>query len=144
MTAPFPHQYDVDLRWVHDTYGVLSAPGHPILVAGAPADFDGSDAWWSPEHMLTGAVATCLMLTFLAIADRQHLTIGAYASHGKAIVDKTREGILFTSIAIDVEIRAVSEDVLHAEAAFEKAKRACIVSNVLKLPVEARVSVVAS
>jgi organic hydroperoxide reductase OsmC/OhrA len=128
---------------VHDTHGVLSAPGHPNLVAGAPADFDGSDAWWSPEHMLAGAVATCLMTTFLAIARRQ-LTIGGYASHAKAIVDKTREGILLTSIALDVEIRVVADDVARAEAAFEKAKRACLVSNVLKLPVEARVSVVAS
>ncbi len=65
------HYYNVDLNWIADRKGIISSPElvQKIEVATPPQFTNGIEGVWSPEHLLTAAVNSCFMTTFLAIAD---------------------------------------------------------------------------
>ena len=60
MTSPFPHHYQVALEGDVDR-GLMSAPEHPAIAGGAPAQFGGRSDWWSPEELLLASVCLCQM-----------------------------------------------------------------------------------
>ncbi len=143
MAAPFPHRYDV--RVEGGTGGaVISAPPRPEFRGGAPAEFDGRDDWWSPEHLLLSAAGLCLKTTFEAISGRARLPVLGYTSRVEGTLDKTSAGLVFTAITIAVELVVGEEDAGRAEALLRKAKEHCIVANSLKTPVTLTVSVKAA
>src|ERR1035438_3746069 len=65
---PFPHHYAVNaaVRPVGDV--PLSTDGVRIIESAPPKEFDGPGNQWSPEGLLTAAVADCFVLGFRAIA----------------------------------------------------------------------------
>jgi organic hydroperoxide reductase OsmC/OhrA len=50
---------------------MLSAAGRPNIVVGSPPEFKGEPDIWAPEELLVGSLNTCMMLTFLALAQAQ-------------------------------------------------------------------------
>lgn len=140
MAASLPHRYDV--RVEGGTGGaVISAPPRPEFRGGAPVEFGGRDDWWSPEHLLLSAAGLCLKATFDAVAGRARLPVFGYTSRVSGTLDKTPEGIVFTAIAISVDLVVGGADTGRAEALLHKAKEHCIVANSLKTPVQLTVSV---
>ena len=140
MPAPFPHHYEVTLRSEGEG-GLLTAEPRPPILGGAPAGFDGSDAWWSPEHLLLSSLSLCLLTTLKALAARARLPLSAYVSRTEGVLDKTPAGLAFTSVTLHVDLRVAATDVERARQLLETAKRLCIVSNSLKPPVALQVSV---
>lgn len=138
--VPLPHDYTVSLHALSDGSGVLTAGARPQIAGGPPPQFGGQPDWWSPEHLLLSAVSLCLMATFQAFMARQPFEVRRYASTVKGMLDKTADGIVFTSIVIDVAFETAAERVDEATRLLEKAKRHCIVSNALRTPVDLRVS----
>ncbi len=65
---PFPHQYTVAAAARPDGDVPLSAPGVRVIESAPPKEFDGPGNQWSPEQLLTAAVADCFALGFRAIA----------------------------------------------------------------------------
>ena len=67
------HFYNVDVNWNTDRKGVMCSPelnletGSCIEVATPPQFPKGIPGIWSPEHLFTAAVSSCLMTTFLSI-----------------------------------------------------------------------------
>ncbi|MGC2316851.1 MAG: hypothetical protein WA615_10185 [Bradyrhizobium sp.] len=53
---------------------MLSAAGRPNIVVGSPPEFKGEPDIWAPEELLVGSLNTCMMLTFLTLAQAQGLT----------------------------------------------------------------------
>jgi len=143
MAAPFPHHYEVDLAWEADRHGTLMAPPRPSLAGGPPPEFDGRPERWSPEHLLLSSVNLCQMTTFLALAGKARLPIAGYRSRAEGTLDKTEAGIVFTSIAMRVELQVAAAEVERAEQLLHTSKKHCIVSNSLKPPVTLDVSVTA-
>jgi organic hydroperoxide reductase OsmC/OhrA len=146
MSAAFPHHYQVEVRSDEDAKGVLLSDGRPQIVGAPPPEFDGPEGHWSPEHLLLSSLALCLMTTYQALARRARVPHGRYQSRVKAVLDKTAEGIAFTSIAVEVDLLVEPEHVERTERLLESAKRHCIVSNALRPPVtlQARVSAAAA
>lgn len=142
MTESFPHRYETSLKLESDRHGIISAAGLPSLVGGPPTQFGGKEGWWSPEHLLLSSANLCLMTTFLAIAEKSHLSVGGYESRAEGILDKTPEGIVFTRITLRVSVKVGDPDKEKAERLLQTAKKYCIVSNSLKNPItlEATVS----
>lgn len=136
MTHPFPHHYEATLLWEGGSRAALSSGSRPVLVGGPPPEFDGEPGWWSPEHLLLSAANLCLMTTYQALAKKAGLEIGGYRSRAEGILEKTKEGIVFTRIALQVEIHAPAPRLEDARKLVETAKKYCIVSNSLKTPVE--------
>src|ERR1700761_4447686 len=65
---PFPHHYKVTaaLRPVGDL--MLATEGTRAIASAPPREVDGPGNRWSPEGLLTAAVADCFVLNFRAIA----------------------------------------------------------------------------
>ncbi len=70
------HEYPITLRWTGGKQGVTGSPdGLPALTVAAPPEFGGPAGVWSPEHLFVNALASCVMTTFLAIAELSKLTV---------------------------------------------------------------------
>jgi organic hydroperoxide reductase OsmC/OhrA len=76
------HYYNVEVNWQNDRKGILSSPelnksniekNNYIEVATPPEFPKGMPGIWSPEHLFTAAVSSCLMTTFLSIAENSKL-----------------------------------------------------------------------
>jgi len=141
MTQPFPHRYQATLNWEGGSRAALSSGPRPVLVGGPPPEFDGEPGSWSPEHLLLSAANLCLMTTYLAVARKSGLEVASYRSEAEGTLDKTKEGLTFTRIALRVEIQVPGERIEEARKLVETAKKYCIVSNALKRPVEVEATV---
>ena len=141
---PFPHRYEADLVWDGDARGTVTAGERPALPGGAPPEFDGRPDVWSPEHLLLSSANLCLMTTFFALAKKAGLPVAAYRSRAEGVLEKTKQGILFTKFVMRPELRVAAADVDRARKTLESAGRYCIVSNALKVPVELAATVTAT
>src|SRR5205814_6882730 len=52
----------------------LSAAEKPPIIVGSPPELKGEPNIWAPEELLVGSVNTCMMLTFLSLAQARGLT----------------------------------------------------------------------
>jgi hypothetical protein len=67
--------------------GTLSASGKPNIVVGSPPEFKGEPDIWAPEELLVGSVNTCMMLTFLSLAQAKGLTPVEYESAAEGLLE---------------------------------------------------------
>jgi organic hydroperoxide reductase OsmC/OhrA len=142
MSQPYPHHYEATLIREEGSRASLSSGAQPVLIGGPPPEFDGDPGWWSPEHLLLSAANLCLMTTYMALAKKSGLETGRYQSRVEGVLEKTREGILFTRFTIHVDIEAPKTRLEEVRKTLEAAKKYCIVTNALKLPVEMEASIV--
>jgi organic hydroperoxide reductase OsmC/OhrA len=142
MNAPFPHRYQVQLHGFGVEAATLTAGTRVPITAGAPAEFDGSDAWWSPEHLLLSSLGLCLMTTFQGIARKAKLDVRDYVSDAEAVLDKTPGGLGFTSLVLHVQVAVAADQAERARQLINTAKHYCIVANALMPPVHLKVTVV--
>ena len=129
------HFYDVNVQWIADRKGIINSSvlTDKIEVATPPEFAKGMPNIWSPEHLLVAAVNSCLMTTFLAIAENSRLEFISF--NAKAIGKlETVEGKYMIS-----EIELLPTVVIANEADKEKAQRvllksekACLISNSIK------------
>ena len=77
------HLYEVDLNWVNGRLGTLSSDElkDVVNVATPPQFPNGIENIWSPEHLFTAAVNSCLMTTFLAVAEYSKLEFEHFTSN---------------------------------------------------------------
>jgi organic hydroperoxide reductase OsmC/OhrA len=142
MPSPFPHHYSAELNWEDESTGTIRAGARPPIQGGPPPEFDGSEKVWSPEHLLLSAANLCLMTTFMSLARKTRLAVMGYKGRVEATLDKTAEGLLFTSMAVHVDLKVEAGKAEEGRKLLEKAKKYCIVSNALKIPetLESRVT----
>src|SRR5688572_5492754 len=68
-TVTSVHIYNVNMKWDPETGTGLGRSGNRMpLVFGPPPEFGGTEATWSPEHLLAAAVSSCYTNTFLHFA----------------------------------------------------------------------------
>src|SRR6185312_13141216 len=65
---PYPHHYLASAQAHAVGTVIVSAPALPSIETAPPPEFDGPSGFWSPETLLTAAVADCFILTFRGIA----------------------------------------------------------------------------
>jgi len=136
MPAPFPHRYEVSLSWKDGDRSDISAGSRPPIGGGSPPEFDGQDPTrWSPEHLILAALGQCLMLTWISLNKRSAIPLKGWESTTSSTLDKTREGLVFTALAIKVRLTTAAERVDEARRLLDTAKKYCIIANALKTPV---------
>lgn len=136
--SPFPHRYSTTL--VNDT--LIAAPRTPIGI-GAPTQFGGTDDVWSPEQLLVGAALSCLKTTFDAYAKHEDLVIHDWRGAGTGVLVKGREGPVFESIELDIELVTDAGHEERTRDLLATAERHCIISRALSAPVHVTARVVA-
>jgi peroxiredoxin-like protein len=128
--------YEADLTWESERSGVLESPGLPSLQVSAPAEFAGEPGRWTPEQLLVGATASCLMTTFLAIAEFSGVTVNFLRTKAQGKLEKIPgEGYRFTEIHLATEVGVFPNEVEKARRALAKAEKSCFISNSLRAAV---------
>lgn len=136
------HYYSVDIRWNRDRQGIMCSPeiGTPLSPEGGcieiatPPEFPkGVKGIWSPEHLFTAAVSSCLMTTFLAIAENSKLEFTAFSCSSKGKLEKVDGKFLMTEITLQPQVTIINEkDRERAERIIRKSEEACLISNSIK------------
>jgi organic hydroperoxide reductase OsmC/OhrA len=129
---PFPHRYAVSAT-LHPTGDLmLSSEGTRVIESAPPKEFDGPGNQWSPETLLTAAVADCFALSFRAIAVASKFPWNSLAVKTEGTLERIDGTARFTRFTTHATLH-VPADVEQARARklLEKAEAICIVSNSL-------------
>jgi len=133
------HFYNVDVNWNEERKGVMCSPelirdaGSCIEVATPPEFPKGISGIWSPEHLFTAAVSSCLMTTFLAIAENSKLAFSNFSCKSKGKLEQIDGKFLMTEIILEPTVIIVDEkDKERAERILQKSEAACLISNSIK------------
>lgn len=125
-----------------DSGARLGSPGLPDLAIDAPAEFDGPGDKWSPETLLTGAVANCFVLTFRAVAAASKLDWTAVSCDVESTLERTENVSRFSRFKLSVVLKIPEgADEARARRIAEKAERGCMVTNSLNAQREIDVTV---
>lgn len=130
-----PHYYTVDVNWENGRQGMMSAHGLPqtIEVATPPQFPSGVPGIWSPEHLFTAAVSSCLMTTFLAIAENSKLEFISLKIGSMGKLENVEGKFMMTEVVLEPELVIVHEkDRERAERVLQKSEAACLISNSIK------------
>jgi len=134
--------YEVDVNWKSEKIGETHCAGKPVVEVATPPEFGGPEGIWTPEDLLTSAVATCIMTSALFFFNRSKINLKEYKSQAVGTLEKTPTGLLMTSIKVTANIAL--EDATQADAAkkaMEQAEKTCPLSNSLTCPVSLDVNI---
>lgn len=132
------HTYEVNLKWTGKREGLLSAPGLPQNIAVAtPPDFPkGMEGIWSPEHLFIASINSCLMTTFIAIAENSKLEFVSFESNSSCNVAIINGKYSITEIILKPKVVIpYSQKPDRAKHILEMSERACLISNAIKTPI---------
>ena len=136
---PFPHQYSVVAAGTATGDLVTNANGLQALHVEPPPEFGGPGDLWSPESLLTAAVANCFVLTFRSVARASHVNWTIIECDVVGTLDRIDGGVRFTDFAINARLKVPHDaDTAPALQALGKAHRHCLVANSLKASVDLR------
>ena len=110
----------------------LTSTGLPDLTIDAPAEFDGPGDKWSPETLLTGAVADCFVLTFRAVAAASKLEWKSVRCDVESTLERIDNVTRFSRFDLKIQLTVpAGTDEARARRIIEKSERSCMVTNSL-------------
>jgi len=126
-------RYSAGLVWTGGRNGRASSAGKTDITVGSPPDFRGEEGVWSPEHLFVSSVSTCLMLTFLAMAERRNVEVSAYTSDAEALLENVEGKYQVTTVTVRPKITLNSAAGLDAAREITGRMEAnCFISNSIK------------
>jgi organic hydroperoxide reductase OsmC/OhrA len=132
------YYYNVDISWEHDRLGIMCSPelmdtGGCIEIATPPEFPKGIPGIWSPEHLFTAAVSSCLMTTFLAIAENSKLPFVSFNCKSKGKLQNVDGRLVMSEIILEPHVLIKNEsDRERTEKILQKSEAACLISNSIK------------
>jgi len=147
------HTYNVNINWIHDRKGMMCSPelhnnetneANCLEVATPPEFPGGMPNIWSPEHLFTAAVSSCLMTTFLAIAEFSKLEYVSFKCDSKGVLEKVDGKFVMSEVLLFPEVVITDESKRdRTERVVEKAEKACLISNSItsKITMETKIIV---
>jgi organic hydroperoxide reductase OsmC/OhrA len=141
-----PYFYETHLYWKGRRRGLIEVAELPPVTTSSPPEFQGEPGYWSPEHLLVAAVESCLMTTFLAIAEKSRLEVVSYRSSALAKLENIDGGGLgFSRIVVRPIVKLHSgQDLEKARRVLDKAEKNCFVGKALSVPIHYDSSIVVS
>ncbi|WP_435356228.1 OsmC family protein [Emticicia sp. SJ17W-69] len=130
-----PHYFNVNLNWLTDRKGEISSPelNDKIEIATPPPFPKGIEGIWSPEHLLTAAVNSCFMTTFLAVAENSKLEFMSFDCNAKGKLEQIEGKYLMTEVLLEPTLLIKNEaDKDRAERILQKTEAACLIANSIK------------
>ena len=137
------HLYEVSVNWNSEKKGTMSAPGLSSVEVATPPEFPGGHAGiWSPEHLFVGAVNSCFMTTFLAIAANSKLEYADFQTRAVGTLETVEGKFMISEITIEAVTKIRDESQREkALKVMEKSEKACLISNSVKTAVHLKASV---
>lgn len=110
-----------------------------IEVATPPEFPKGIPGIWSPEHLFTASVSSCLMTTFLAVAENSKLDFVSFRCSSKGKLEQADGKYMMTEVLLEPVVVVKSEkDVDRAVKVLRKSEANCLISNSIKATVVMR------
>ncbi|WP_410004920.1 OsmC family protein [Aequorivita nionensis] len=145
------HHYNVDITWREDRKGMMCSPelaegnshsANCIEVATPPEFPKGMPNIWSPEHLFTASVSSCLMTTFLAIAENSKLEFSGFSCKSKGVLERVDGKYAMTEVILEPTVTIKDEkDRERAERILQKSEAACLISNSIKSKITMEVTI---
>ncbi|MBS1526351.1 MAG: OsmC family protein [Bacteroidetes bacterium] len=129
------HIYEVDVNWVNNRLGLMHSTelNREIEVATPPQFNKGIPGVWSPEHLFTAAVNSCLMTTFLAIAENFKLDFESFSSKALGKLEMVDGKYQMSEVTLIPQLTIVrEEDRDKALRVLQKSEAACLISNSIR------------
>ena len=131
------HRYPLTLSWTGNsldtTYNrtaTLSNDQKPSIPVSSAPEYTGNPACWNPEDLLGSALATCHMLTFLALCAKAKVEVMSYEDHAEAVLDTVNKVTRITQVHLRPVIRVPrGTSMAKVVELFEKAHKYCFVAN---------------
>jgi peroxiredoxin-like protein len=126
------HYYDVSVEWAEGRKGTMTSEvlETAIEVATPPQFAKGIEGIWSPEHLFVAAVNSCLMTTFLAIAENSKLNYSGFTSKAVGKLEVVDSKYLMSEVKLmPTVIVSNEEDREKAIRVLHKSEAACLISN---------------
>jgi organic hydroperoxide reductase OsmC/OhrA len=140
-----PHYYNVDIAWSKDRKGMMCSPELTSANASSPACIEvatppefpkGMPGIWSPEHLFTASISSCLMTTFLAIAENSKLEFLSFRCGSKGKLENVEGKFMMTEVTLEPIVTVSNEqNVERALKVLQKAEMNCLISNSVKTKV---------
>ncbi|MES1218586.1 MAG: OsmC family protein [Bacteroidota bacterium] len=137
-----PHYYNVDVSWNKERKGIMCSPelnqfngeiNSCIEVATPPQFPKGVPGIWSPEHLFTAAVNSCLMTTFLSIAENSKLGFINFTCKSKGKLEQVDGKFMMSEVILEPTVIIADEkDRERTERILQKSETACLISNSIK------------
>jgi organic hydroperoxide reductase OsmC/OhrA len=132
-----------DAAFTYETYSrdhrLVFENGLETLASSAPA-YAGNPKALNPETLLVGALASCHMLTFLAVCAKRGYVVERYEDSASGRLDKNAEGrmaithiTLRPKVAFSGEKQPTAEEL---ERLHERAHANCFIANSVRAEVE--------
>ncbi|MFN3964075.1 MAG: OsmC family protein [Silanimonas lenta] len=132
-----------DATFTYETYSrdhrLVFENGLETLASSAPA-YAGNPKALNPETLLVGALASCHMLTFLAVCAKRGYVVERYEDSASGRLDKNAEGrmaithiTLRPKVAFSGEKQPTAEEL---ERLHERAHANCFIANSVRAEVE--------
>jgi organic hydroperoxide reductase OsmC/OhrA len=129
---PFPHHYVVTASVRPDGDVPLATEGVRVIESAPPKEFDGPGNQWSPEGLLTAAVADCFVLGFRAIAAASKYSWLSLESSTRGTLDRVEGKMRFTRFETQAKLHVPpGADIERGKKLLEKAELTCLVANSL-------------
>src|SRR5215475_11411371 len=126
-------RYRAKTAWSSARRGTLLALGKPNIVVGSPPEFKGEPDIWAPEELLVGSVNTCMMLTFLTLAQAKGLTPVGYESEAEGLLENIEGKYRITEVTVRPRVSLKSQaEFERAREIMERAEGECFISNSIK------------
>ena len=128
---------DFDYKTYNRDHNVTFKNNTPVTMSAAPA-YKGSPNAIDPEEMLVGSLASCHMLTFLALAAMKKLVVDAYEDDAVGVMEKNAEGKLaITRVTLRPNIAFSGEqpDAAMLDELHHKAHEQCFIASSVKCEV---------
>ena len=129
------HLYEVSVKWDNDRKGTMSSSelNDKVEVATPPQFPKGMEGIWSPEHLFTAAVNSCLMTTFLSIAENSKLDFKLFESKSLGKLEMIEGKYIMSEVTLMPVVTITKpEDKERAERVLQKSEANCLISNSVK------------
>lgn len=113
--------------------------GNQILNSSSAPEYFGRTDFSNPEELFVGAISSCHMLTFLALASRLGYIIENYKDDAVATLGKNEEGrIAVTSVTLNpiVIFSGAEPEQNKLQDMHTKAHRNCFIAQSVKTKIE--------
>ena len=128
----YPHHYLASANAPQKGIIDVDSPGLETLETIAPPEFGGPGGVWSPETMLVGSVANCLILTFRAVSRGSRFEWNSMSVEVDGKLDRVDNETQFTDFFIKAELHVpAGSNLKKAEHIVHRSEAVCLVTNSL-------------
>lgn len=141
------HRYDSHLIWdgnlgegtaTYQGYGRnyrVLVDGKAELHGSANPMFRGDSGVHDPEDLFLASIASCHMLSYLALCAREKIRVIAYEDHAEGTLVLEGGGGKFTEIVLHPKVTIAAGDAARAAELHEKAHELCFIASSCSVPI---------